>query len=278
MKALRARTAFVTGAGSGIGRALAHELSLAGANLALTDIDEVGLRQTVDTLPARVRVSAHLCDASNRGQMERARDEALAHHGAMHLVINNAGITIYSRFDEYSDQDIERLIGINLMGVIYGCRMWLPTLKAQEEAHIVNISSMASFAGLPYQSLYSATKAAVRMLSESMSVELANTGVGVTAVFPGTVRTNVLASAASKDAAVTDTLSNLMKRFGLPSEVAAQRIVRAILDNEPELRMCAESWLLEYAKRFRPHGTRSFMARVVRLVEHYRPPGSGDPK
>lgn len=253
MRELTGRTAVVTGAGSGIGRALACALAAEGCRLALVDVDPAGLEQT-RRLVAGAPVSTHVASVADRARMAALPAEIAAEHGAIHLLFNNAGITINEPFAESSLANLERVIGVNLWGVLYGCHYFLPYLVRAGEAHIVNTSSMAAFLGLPNQASYSLTKAAVRSLSESLRVELAGFGIGVTSVHPGAVRTNILKSAArlGGDPDETARIEALAQRFGMAPEKIAARVVRAVKRNRMRVRIGADAYLTDWLKRLLP--------------------------
>lgn len=253
MRELAGRTAVITGAGSGIGRALARALAAEGCRLALVDVDAAGLEETRRGLPG-VPVSTHRADVADRARMAALPAEIQAAHGAIHLLFNNAGITINAAFEDSAIEDLERVIGVNLWGVLYGCHYFLPHLKQAGEAQIVNTSSMAAFLGLPNQASYSLTKAAVRSLSETLRVELAGAGIGVTSIHPGAVRTGILKAAAryGGDAAETARLEALVARFGMDPEKLAARVVRAVRRNRMRQRIGVDAYLVDWAKRLLP--------------------------
>lgn len=255
MRDLRGRTAVVTGAGSGIGRALASALAAEGCRLALVDVDPAGLDETRRLLAgAGAPVTTHLADVRDRARMAALPAEIAAAHGAIHLLFNNAGVTINESFENSSIEQLELVIGVNLWGVLYGCHYFLPYLKQAGEAHIVNTSSMAAFLGLPNQASYSLTKAAVKSLSESLRVELAISNIGVTSIHPGAIQTNILKAAAryGGDAAQTARMEALVQRFGMAPEKLAAQVVRAVKRNRMRQRIGIDSYLAEWAKRLLP--------------------------
>ena len=256
MKELRGKVAVITGAGSGIGRALAGAFADEGCRLALVDVAEKGLQETAGALRGRgARVSTHVADVSDRGRMKALPAEIEAEHGAIDLLFNNAGITINKSFEDSPLEELDLVMGVNLWGVIYGCHYFLPYLKKRPEAHIVNTSSLAGFLGLPLQASYCLTKAAVKSLSESLRAELAGHGIGVTSIHPGTIRTNILRAAAPRSGvhqARTEALAHLMERFGMPPEKLARRVVKATKANRARVRIGLDSYLGEWGKRLLP--------------------------
>jgi NAD(P)-dependent dehydrogenase (short-subunit alcohol dehydrogenase family) len=145
---LAGRVAVITGAGSGIGRALAVELAGRGCALALVDLNEAGLAGTSDLAWAKgAKVSTHRADVADRSRMERLPAEVLREHGHVHIVVNNAGVSVIGALADQSLDDFAWLMGINFWGVVYGSKLFLPALLAEDEGHIVNISSMFGFVG-----------------------------------------------------------------------------------------------------------------------------------
>jgi short-subunit dehydrogenase len=259
MKKLQGRVAVVTGAASGIGRAVALELAARGCALALVDVNESGLAQVADRVRALGRkVSVHVADVADRARMERLPAEVLAEHGHVHVLVNNAGVAVSGALVDQSLDDFAWIVGINLWGVVYGCKLFLPHLLAEEEAHIVNVSSLFGLVGVPTQISYNATKYAVRGISEALISELSGTNVGVTCVHPGGIRTNIVRAArtsTAKDAEEVEfTAAQFEKRAMLP-EKAARKIVRAIERNQARLRIGVETYLGDWLKRVAPVST-----------------------
>src|SRR6266850_2422762 len=172
MSFLRDGVAVVTGAGSGIGRGLARQLAAAGSALALADIDEAGLQQTAASLSERgVQLSTHIVDVSDESAMQGFARDVVAQHGRVTLLINNAGVALHGRFEEISLDDFRWLMGINFWGVVHGVKYFLPLLKKEPRAQIVNISSVFGIVAPAGQSAYSASKFAVRGFTEALRDE-----------------------------------------------------------------------------------------------------------
>jgi len=203
MKQFEDRVAVVTGAASGIGLAVATALVERGTSVAMVDVDLTRLEgAAADVLAAAdsVHVSTHEVDVADRDAMLALPDAVSDAHGEpIHILVNNAGVALESRLVDTTWQDIDWIVGINLMGVIHGCKAFLPSLeravRADGEAHLVNVSSLFGLIGVPTQSLYCATKYAVRGLTEALWEEYAETALAVTLVHPGPVRTNIMRSA-----------------------------------------------------------------------------------
>lgn len=247
--------AVITGAGGGIGRQLALALADKGCHLALTDIDGTALTETAVQAEARgVRVSRHVVDVRSETQMAALPEAVAEIHGGIDFLINNAGITLQKSFAAHSVPDLRRVVDINLWGVLYGCHFFLPYLRRSPRGHIVNLSSMAAFLGLPSQSSYCLSKAAVRALSECLWAELSHDGIGVTCVHPGAVRTEMIQRTLteSEDMAVAQRNYELATRLGVASEKAAAKIIAAMCKHRFRVRIGADAVLLDWLKRLLP--------------------------
>jgi NAD(P)-dependent dehydrogenase (short-subunit alcohol dehydrogenase family) len=200
------RVAAITGAGSGIGRALAKELAGRGAHLALADIDEVGLADTVVQCEGTgVKVTSQRLDVADRDAVHAWADQVVADHGKVNLIFNNAGVALGATIESMSYEDFEWLMNINFWGVVHGTKAFLPKLKAAGEGHIVNISSVFGLISVPSQSAYNAAKFGVRGFTDALRMELdmANGGVSCTTVHPGGVKTNIARKARMDESVVT---------------------------------------------------------------------------
>jgi len=259
MRKLEGRVAVVTGAGSGIGRATALLLAERGCALALVELNEASLAESADLVRAAGRkVSTHVADVADRARMEHLPGEVLSEHGHVHILVNNAGVSVIGTLLEQKLDDFAWLMGINFWGVVYGCKLFLPFLLAEDEAQIVNISSMFGFIGVPTQISYNASKYAVRGFSEALSSELSGTNVGVTCVHPGGIRTNVVRSSrisSERDAEDKRLTIETFERRAHSPEKAARKIVRAIERKQARVRIGPEAYLTDWAKRLFPVST-----------------------
>ena len=191
MTAIRGAAA-ITGAASGIGRALAIELAQRGCDLALADRDEAGLKALAAEIGGARKVSVHRVDVGEPADVAQFASEAIAAHPALGIVVNNAGVALMGSFDEIDQAQMDWLFDINFWGVVHGTRAFLPHLKTLAEAHIVNLSSIFGIIAPPGQSAYAAAKFAVRGFSESVRHELAMAAspVKLSVVHPGGVATD----------------------------------------------------------------------------------------
>lgn len=261
MKVLSGRVAVVTGSASGVGRATAELLAQRGCALALVDIDAEGLAVVARELEERgTRVSLHVADVSDAERMESLPAEVVAEHGAVHVLVNNAGVSVTATFEDQTLEDLQWIVGINFWGVVHGCKFFLPELRKVDEAHIVNISSMFGFIGVPSQSSYCATKFAVKGLSESLWFELQDTNVGVTSIHPGGISTNIANTMRSYDDEMRRSTVEGIAR-SRPPEAVAKAIVAAIEKNRLRAIVGWEAFAADWLKRLLPVRTHKIIAR-----------------
>jgi len=232
--------AAITGAGSGIGRALAVLLAGRGVTLALADLNSDSLEAT-RVLCGHAAVSTHVLDVSSKVQVADFAESVRLEHGGVSLLVNNAGVALGGRFEDYSLGDIEWLMNINFWGVVYGCYSFLPLLEGQSQAHIVNVSSIFGLLAPPEQTAYCASKFAVRGFSESLRHELENGPVGLSVVHPGGIRTAIARSARVGSRAKRSPLEleqatlNFEQNLVTSPMDAAQSILEGIEKNAPRI-------------------------------------------
>ncbi|TWC00634.1 short-subunit dehydrogenase [Bradyrhizobium macuxiense] len=267
MTAISGSAAAVTGAASGIGRALALELALRGCDLAIADRDEGGLQATAAeiakateiTKASQRKVTIHRVDVSEPGQITAFADAAGAAHPGLNIVVNNAGVALLGEFGEIDQAQMDWLFNINFWGVVHGTRAFLPLLSQRREAHIVNISSIFGIVAPPGQSAYCAAKFAVRGFSESLRHELAmaNSPVKLSVVHPGGIATNIARNSRT-GSGVTDNArrSESIERFETLARTtpaaAAQRIIAGIEKNQPRILIGKDAIFMDLLQRFRP--------------------------
>jgi short-subunit dehydrogenase len=196
MRELREKMALVTGAASGIGRAIAARLATEGVHLFLVDINEVGLAKVVGELQrAGVEVIGRRCDVAEPREISATVAEVLSRWGGVDVLVNNAGITYYGRTERMSAEHWDKLVRVNLLSHIQFTRELLPSLLARPEAHVLNVCSMFGLVGMPKLTAYATTKFAMVGFSDALRAEYGRDGLGVTALCPGFVDTNLFAAA-----------------------------------------------------------------------------------
>ena len=237
MKDFTGRVAAITGAGSGIGRALAVDLASRGAHLALCDIDEAGLAETVARCEGYgVKTTSQRVDVADRAAVEAWAERVVADHGKVNLVINNAGVALGATVESMRYEDFEWLMNINFWGVVYGTKAFLPHLKASGEGHVVNLSSIFGLISVPSQAAYNAAKFAVRGFTDTLRMELEVEGapVSVTTIHPGGIKTNIATNARIDDSITEITgdpekaRSDFERAFITSPEKAARQILTAV--------------------------------------------------
>jgi len=232
----------------------------------------MGLERTADMLKNRpVTVTTHVIDVSRREQVARYAAEVVRAHGGVHLLINNAGVVVTETLEDISYEDFEWLMGINLWGVVYGCKEFLPYLKQQSQAHIVNMSSVNGIFTDPNNGAYCTSKFAVRGFTETLCQELSFTSVRVSCVHPGGVKTDIArharfykvsdGSLCKEEAA---RLFDLLART--PADEAAKSIIDGIKKDHPRIMVGTDAYVLDWLKRLFPVGFQKFVGRKDALA------------
>lgn len=265
MTRLQGAVAVVTGAGGGIGAATSRLLAERGCRLALADIDPAALATTAGAIrEAGGTATTHVVDVADADQVAALPDAVLAEHGACHVLVNNAGVTTAGRIEDETLDDLRWLVGINVWGVVHGCRAFLPHLRAADRGHIVNMSSMVGLLGLPHNGAYSLTKGAVRSFTEALRSELVGTDIHVTAVFPGAIRTGITDAARGPEAGRLAALgrSPAAARALRPPEAVARKVVHAIERDRARILIGPDARALDLAARILP-GRSGLVGRAI---------------
>ena len=257
MKDFKDKVAVVTGAASGIGKALSVLLAERGAVVALVDINTEGLAGTADQITSTGGAcSQHVVDVADRAAVEALAAEVVSQHGAVHLLINNAGVSVVDRVEDIAYDDFEWLMNINFWGVVYGTKSFLPHLKRADEAHIVNISSLFGIMSVPLQSAYNAAKFAVRGFTESLKMELADSNVGVSCVHPGGIQTEITRNSRIGEGALQMSRDELHAAFlrAAPTrpEKAAAVILRGVERNRRRILIGLDARIADWVARHFP--------------------------
>ncbi|MEQ8261829.1 MAG: SDR family NAD(P)-dependent oxidoreductase [Alcanivorax sp.] len=276
MKDFQNKVAVITGAGSGIGRALARDLAAAGARLALSDVNQVGLQETADSLGlGSDRLITEAFDVADRDAFYAFAERVTGHFGAAHLVFNNAGVALGATVEDMSYEDFEWLMGINFWGVVYGTKAFLPHLKAAGEGHIVNVSSVFGLIGVPTQSAYNASKFAVRGFTEALRQELEMEGgrVSCTSVHPGGIKTNIARNARMGAGVekitggdVDKARRDFEKMFRTTPEEASQTILKGVKGNKRRVLIGSDARAIDSMQRLMPTAYQRIMVAGQKMM------------
>jgi short-subunit dehydrogenase len=276
---LAGRTAIVTGAGSGIGRALAIALAKRGCDLALADVDEAGLAHTrglievhavaSQAVPARtLDVSLHILDVADQTAVAEFPAAVAKEHSKVHLLINNAGVALGGSFEEISEADFQWLFNINFWGVVWMTRAFLPILKQSDAACIVNMSSLFGLISPPGQTAYSASKFAVRGFSNALRYELAGTTVALAVVHPGGVATSIAKNSRKPQdrsaAQIAAAVARIEKMLRMPPEHAAEIIVAGVENGRARILVGADAKACSALERLMPESYWTILGRALK--------------
>lgn len=251
MKELKNKVAVVTGAGSGIGRALAQALAARGCQLALSDVNAVGLDETAANCGS-TEVRTYTLDVADRDAIYAHAEQVAKDFGQVNLVINNAGVALSASVREMTDDDFRWIMDIDFWGVAHGTRAFLPHLIASGDGHVVNISSVFGLIGVPKQSAYNAAKFAVRGFTEALRQEmkLERQPVAVSCVHPGGISTNIANSARMGKSEDADAQRKGFDKLAITTpEKAAAIILKGILKDQSRILVGPDAWGIEAINR-----------------------------
>ncbi|NKF24267.1 SDR family NAD(P)-dependent oxidoreductase [Solimonas marina] len=274
MKSFHDKVAAITGAGSGMGRELAIELAKQGCHVAISDVNENGLAETVEQLKAySVRVTAQSLDVANREAVYAWADQVVADHGKVNLVFNNAGVALGATLEGVSYEDFEWIMNINFWGVVYGSKAFLPHLRASGDGHVINTSSVFGLFAVPGNGCYNASKFAVRGFNECLrqELELTRAPVSLTSVHPGGIKTGIAQSArmtkslegvlAKDEKSAKD---NFDKLFITTANRAALIILKAVQGNKRRVLVGPDAKLFDVMVRMLPAAHQRLVTSAAR--------------
>jgi NAD(P)-dependent dehydrogenase (short-subunit alcohol dehydrogenase family) len=259
MKHLQNKLALVTGAGSGIGRATALALAEEGARVIVTDLNEPSADATAEQIRSRDQwAESYQLDVTDVERMVDMAREVEQAHGPLDILVNNAGIAVAGLFIDVSIENFRKVMDINMMGVVNGCHAFLPAMVSRgQEAHVVNIASMAGYIGVGMMTAYCTTKFAVLGFSECLRAEMASHAIGVSAICPGLIRTNIIESGIleSRDLDMEEKrkeIESLFRKRNYPPEKVGKAIIKVIRRNRAVAPVTPEARVFYYVKRCAP--------------------------
>jgi NAD(P)-dependent dehydrogenase (short-subunit alcohol dehydrogenase family) len=263
---VRNKVIVVTGGGNGIGRELVLNLLVKGARVAAADIDKLALEETAALSGDKKNdLSTHIVNITDREAVEALPEQVIAQHGAVDGLINNAGIIQpFVRLNDLEYEAIEQVMHVNFYGTLYVTKAFLPHLLRRPEAHITNVSSMGGFLPVPGQTLYGASKAAVKLLTEGLNSELLNTNVRVSVVFPGAIGTNIAANSGLGNSLPAGSEQRSMKV--LPPAKAAEIIVEGIEQNRYRILVGSDARFMDFIYRLSPDRAAKFIYRQMKSL------------
>jgi NAD(P)-dependent dehydrogenase (short-subunit alcohol dehydrogenase family) len=265
MDKLEGKIAAITGGGSGIGRALAGQLAPLGCHMALIDVNQ-GRLDEVAAACARngLKITTHVADVRDRDRMKTLADEVVKAHGGVQILVNNAGVTAWGPFEGMSFEDFDWVLDVNLKGVINGCKFFLPYLRKEAEAHIVNVSSLLGIQAVRHQVAYCTSKFAVRGFSEALDAELAGSSIHVSVIHPGGVATNFVTDSRTADLDSKNKFADLVARYSTKPEKVAATIIVAIRKNKLRARVGPDAFVGDWMKRAFPTAGQRMLARFLK--------------
>ncbi|MCB9232986.1 MAG: SDR family NAD(P)-dependent oxidoreductase [Bacteroidia bacterium] len=274
MRELRNKVVVITGAGSGIGRALALQFAKSGSITALTDINGITLRETVEMVEDLGGISkGFVHDISIESEVKILAREVQDTFGGADVLINNAGLTVRRAcFQDSAPENFDLMMDVNFYGPVYCTRAFLPQLSAKPEAHIANVTSIFSMMGVTERIAYCSSKFALRGFTETLRLDLGKTHIGVTSVIPGAISTNITQNSKGwKDAKAKESAVNESARLAITTpEYAAQRIIKAVLKNKPRIIIGRDAWWMDKLARFFPTGYLALVNFSIRQLERKR--------
>ena len=277
MQHFHGKVAAITGAGSGIGRGIARQLAHQGSHLALSDVDDDGLAETVALieqsagLSGNVKVTSTRVDVTERDAVEAWATSTVEEFGHVNLIFNNAGVALAANVDAMTYDSFRWLMDINFWGVVHGTMAFLPHLKASGDGHVINISSVFGLLGIPSQSAYNSAKFAVRGFTDALRTELdiEQCGVSATTIHPGGIRTNIaknarFESSEHQHAVDAEQAALDFEKFTRTTpDKAAQLILGAVRKNKRRALIGPDAHLFDAAARISPRGAQWALGKLI---------------
>lgn len=256
----------VTGGGNGIGRELVLSLLSRGASVAAVDINKSALEETVELSgDKKHKLTAHIVNITDKGAVETLPAQIVSQHGAVDGLINNAGIIQpFVRVKDLDYEAIERVMNVNFYGTLYMTKAFLPYLLTRPEAHITNISSMGGFLPVPGQTIYGASKAAVKLLTEGLNSELLSTNVRVTVVFPGAIGSNIAENSGVEISQKMEKLQRVIKT--LAPKKAAKIIIDGIEKNRYRIPVGSDAAFMDFIYRLSPRRSARLIHQLMKSL------------
>jgi len=258
----------ITGGGSGIGRELTLALLKKGAKIAVVDIDEAGLKETKKIAGKKSdHVSIHVVNITDKQTVENLPEKIISIHGEIDGLINNAGIIQpFVKVNDLDYKDIEKVMAVNFNGLLYMTKAFLPYLLKRPEAYIANVSSMGGFLPVPGQSIYGASKAAVKLLTEGLYAELKETNVQVSVIFPGATNTNIAKNSGVSASSGETSNKQQQKMKPLAANEAAEIIISGLEKNKFQIFVGKDSKLMNFLYRLSPKFATDYITKKMQSL------------
>jgi short-subunit dehydrogenase len=270
MKSLQSKTVVITGAGSGIGQALALRCAGSNANLALIDKNCDGLEQTIKMLPENTKAHAYTIDISDNNQVTATVEKIYDTFQTIDVLVNNAGVSASGSISDLKFSTLEWALSVNLWGTIYMTKACLPYLIKCSEASIVNVSSVYGLIGIPGQIAYCTGKFAVRGFTEALRMDCYGTAIKVTLVFPGGIKTNIARNSRTDYAFTESEYQRKVEQFErtlqTSPQTAAEKIYQGILSGAPRVLIGKDSRQIDFLSRFNPSHYDSTIMKALRKL------------